>query len=422
MLKKITLAIIAILLMMNMRVIYAAQNTTNNEVSMQNTQVTENTVSNEEETSNEPTEDSAQKPMSKVVEAKAIVTEAGEVKKVSNGSFEDTIQTIKLKILNGEYQGKEFSTDYVLSYDVEGKILAYELSKGNKVTVHITEDSNGNSSVTIDDIQRAGYVYTIFIFFLISIIVIGGKQGIKAALSLIITMLALYFILIKLIFAGVNVILATIITSFIIIAMTFIITNGLNKKTYTAIIASFAGTLIAGALVIVLGFLAKLSGANEEAIQISSNLKTISFNFRELIFACIVVSSIGACMDICISIVNNLDDVINKTQDFSLLELFKTGIKIGRENIGTMSNTLILVYAGGLIKLILLYMACNMRIGNIISKETFAEQMISAMAGSIGVVFTIPLTAFAYSIINRKKSIYKTVSDNKIEGKRSLKI
>lgn len=409
MLKKITLIIIAILLMMNMciGVIYAAEST--------------NTVSNEASEEIEAT-DSTEKPVNKVSEAKAEVIEAGEVKKVENGSVEDTVQTLKLKVLEGNYKNKEFTTDYVLSYDVEGKILAYELEEGNKVTVQITEEPDGTTSATIADFQRVNYVYVMFVILLLAIVLIGGKQGIKAAISLVITILVLKFVLINSIFAGVNSIVASIITSLLIISITSLITIGLNKKAITAIVGSFVGTLLAGILAIVFGNLAKLSGASEEAIQLSLNLKTITFDFRQLIFATIVVSSIGACMDIAVSIVNHIDDVRSKTEDLSFMELFKSGIVEGREVIGTMSNTLILVYFGGLIKLVLLYLACNMKINYILSKENFAEQAVAAIAGSIGVVLTVPFTAIAYAIINQKKTVYKTVSDNKIEGKRSLKI
>ena len=436
MLKKITLILIMILLMMNlyMGVIYAAQNTTDKE----NTASSENTV-NENDADGETTEESveveqeeqAQLPneqvqedgiISKVVEAKAKVIEAGQVKKVANGSFEDTIQTIKLEIINGEYKDRQFSTDYVLSYDVEGKILAYELEEGNKVTVQIAEDPDGSIVVTIEDFQRVGYIYFMFALLLATIIVIGGKQGIKAAISLVISILALYYVLIKSIFAGGNAVFASLMTSFVVMALTFVVTVGFNRKSLTGIVGSFAGTLTAGILALIFGNLTKLSGASEEAIQLSLNLKTVAFNFRDLIFATIVVASIGACMDVGTAIINKLEEIRSKSEDSDWKELFKHGMKIGREVIGTMANTLILVYIGGLIKTILLYKACNMQMGYILSKEAVSEQMISAIAGSIGVVCTVPLTALAYAFINRKKTIYKTVSDNKIEGKRSLKI
>ena len=423
MLKKITLLFIAIVLMMNMYigVIYAAENKTENQTTKQNTVADTNTTASETEEKTEP-EESAPEPVSKVSEAKAEVIEAGEVKKVENGSVEDTVQTLKLKVLDGDYKGKEFTTDFVLSYDVEGKILAYNLEEGNKVTVQITEDPDGTTTATVSDFQRANYIYGAFVFLLIAIIAVGGKQGIKAAISLVITLLIFNFVLIKSIFAGMNCIFASMISCMLIVSTTSLITIGLNKKALTAMVGSFLGTIFAGIIASMFGSLTKLSGASEEAIQLSLNLKTITFDFRQLIFAAILISSIGACMDIAVSIVNNIDESRSKTEDLSFIDLFKSGMVEGREVIGTMSNTLILVYLGGLIKLTLLYLACNMEISHILSKENFSENMVAAIAGSIGVVLTVPLTAIAYAIINQRKTIYKTVSDNKIEGKRSLKI
>lgn len=80
---------------------------------------------------------------------------------------------------------------------------------------------------------------------------------------------------------------------------------------------------------------------------------------------------------------------------------------IGKDVIGTMTNTLILAYVGGALKLILLFLACDMHLGEILNKETIAEEIISAIAGSMGVVYTVPITAFVYSFLNRKKQFIK---------------
>ena len=97
-------------------------------------------------------------------------------------------------------------------------------------------------------------------------------------------------------------------------------------------------------------------------------------------------------------------------------------MNIGRDVIGTMTNTLILAYVGGSITLILLFMACNISFIDIVNKETIAQEIISAIAGSMGVVYTVPITSIVYSILNKDKTIYRTVSENKVNGKRSLKI
>lgn len=127
-------------------------------------------------------------------------------------------------------------------------------------------------------------------------------------------------------------------------------------------------------------------------------------------------------MDVGMSIASSLDEIKNKTKDISWKELFKSGMNIGKDVIGTMTNTLILAYVGGALTLTLLFLACNMGMSEILNKETIAQEVISAIAGSMGVVFTVPITALIYSVLNRRKTVYKTTSDNKLDGNRSLKL
>ena len=410
MFKKITLIFMAIILMMNiyLGVIYAEENTTNTQDNTEITQQSsvEGLVSNSEE----------------IVTVKAKVIEVGEVKKITTGTVEDTIQEVTIEILEGEYEAREFTTNYILSYDIDGKILAYELEVGNKVTVELSKTPDGSVTATVQDVQRSTYIYIMFLVFLVSVILVGGKQGVKAVIGLLITILAIYFILIKGIFAGGDPIFFSIATSAVIIVLTFLVIGGISRKIITAAIGTFGGVVMAGIMAAIFSYLAKLSGACEDAIQLSINMTTVTFNFRDLIFAGIVVSSLGACMDVGMSIASSLDEIKNKTKDISWQELFQSGMTIGRDTIATMTNTLILAYVGGALKLILLFMACNISIGEIINKEAIAEEIISAIAGSMGVVYTVPITAFIYAFLNRNKTAYKTVSDNKIEGKRSLKI
>lgn len=386
------------------------------------TETTETT--NSEEATSETAENSEEAVVeeNKTFYVKAKVLETGDITKKTIGDIEDTVQSVKIEILEGEYETKEFTADFILSYDIEGKILAYELKKGDTVTVQLSVDANGNVSPAIEGIVRSNYIYIMVAIFLLSIILVGGKKGIKAIVGLIITILAVWFILIKLIFAGYNAILMSIVTCAVIIVLTFFVIGGINKKVITAAIGTLGGVISAGIVASIFSHLAELSGACEDAIQLSMNMQTATFNFRDLIFAGIVISALGACMDVGMSIASSLDEIKNKTKDISWKELFKSGMNIGRDVIGTMTNTLILAYVGGALKLILLFMACNMPITEILNKETIVEEIISAIAGSMGVVYTIPITAFVYAFLNRKKTIYKTTSENLIDGKRSLKI
>ena len=356
------------------------------------------------------------------IEVTGKIIEAGEVTEKVTGTVTDKVQKVTVKITEGEYKGEKYETEFVLSYDIEGKIVAYPLEVGDKVITQLSVDSKGQVTATVYDVVRSGYIIVMFLLFVLSVILVGGKRGVKAIIGLVLTILAIYFILVKQIFDGNNVIITSIITIIITIAATLIVIGGFNKKILTAAIGTLGGVVSAGIMALIFNNLAKMSGACEDAIQLSINMTTVNFDFRDLLFAGIIVSALGACMDVAMSIASSLDEIKIKNPEITWQELFKSGMNIGKDVIGTMTNTLILAYVGGSLTLILLFMACEMNFMEILNKETIAEQIISAIAGSMGVVYTVPITAIVYAALNKDKTVYRKVSENKIEGKRSLKI
>ena len=297
------------------------------------------------------------------------IVEVGEVTEKVTGTVIDQVQRVVIKITEGEYKGEKYETEYVLSYDIEGKILAYPLEEGDKVTTHLSIDSDGNVTATVYDVVRSGYIVVMFLLFVASVILVGGKRGVNAIIGLLLTILAIYFILIKQIFNGSNVVTTSVITIAITIAATFIVIGGINKKIVTAAIGTLGGVVSAGVMALIFNRLAKMSGACEDAIQLSINMTNGNFNFRDLLFAGIIVSALGACMDVAMSIASSLDEIKMKNPEITWQELLKSGMNIGKDVIGTMTNTLILAYVGGSLTLILLFMACNMSFMEILNKE-----------------------------------------------------
>ena len=357
-----------------------------------------------------------------MVDTKARVMETYGVKEIVTGTVTDKVQEVKIEIIEGDYIGEEFVTNYVLTYDIAGKIQAYELDVGDKVLVQLTEDQDGNIVATVQDVAREKYIIAMFIIFLLSVVLVGGKQGVKAVLGLFATIVIIYLVLIKGVFTGKDAVIYSIASIVLTIVATFLIIGGWNKKILTAALGTIGGVLSAGIMALIFSKLAKMTGASEDAIQLTINIANINFEFRELLFSGIIISALGACMDVGMSIASSLDEIKMKNPEITWQELFKSGMNIGRDVIGTMTNTLILAYVGGSLTLILLFMASNLSVLEILNKETIAEQVISALAGSMGVVYTVPITSFVYSVLNKDQVIYKKVSDNKLNGKRSLKI
>lgn len=354
---------------------------------------------------------------------KAKVIETGESFERDNGSGgKEYAQNVKVKILEGDQKDEKFDTTYVLTYDIDNKIVGYKLREGNTVYVKISEES-GETKVAIQDVVRQKYLLGLVIFFFASIILVGRKKGIKAIIGLIITVLAVLFVLLVSIFKGYNAILVSVITCFIITILTFTVIGGWNKKTISAALGTIGGVVLAGIIASIVGYLAQLSGGGkEEAIMLSVAAKDVTFNFRELLFAEIIVSALGACMDVGMSIASSLSELKVKKPDMTAKELFKSGMNIGGDMIGTMTNTLILSFIGSSLLLILLYMASSMSIIDVINIEAIATESVCAISGSVGIVYTVPITAAIFSFVNKDKEIYKSKSENIVEGKRSLKL
>ena len=388
---------------------------------MESQENAEETVAVENIEENKVEAEENQSPQTEAIKAKII--EAGKSYERDNGNGgKETVQNVKVKILNGDKKDEKFDAVYVLTYDLDNKIVGAKLREGNIVYVEITEQ-DGEVKVTVQDVVRQNYLFGLVLFFFGSIILVGKKKGVKAIIGLIITLLAVFFVLISSIFKGYNPILVSIGTCFLITILTFAVIAGWNRKSISATLGTLGGVVFAGVLAIIIGYLAGLSGAGkEEAIMLSIASKNVKFNFRELLFAEIIVSALGACMDVGMSIASSLDELKIKKPDITGKELFKSGMNIGGDMIGTMTNTLILSFIGSSLLLVLLYMSSSVSVLDVINIEAIATESVCALSGSTGIVYTVPITAAIYSFINRNKTTYKIKSENIVEGKRSLKL
>ena len=335
------------------------------------------------------------------VTVKAKVLKVDEPHEETIMEYTNKYQNVTVEILEGEFAGNTYDGKYCLSYDLDNKIEGYPLSKGNTVFVQISKDLlTGEQTIVVQDMVRQNYLLAMLIVFFIIVLVIGRKQGLKAIVALVVTIVAIFTIMLNAIYKGYNAIWVSVGTSVIIIAVTFIIIGGINKKSITAALGTTGGVLCAGIMASIFGVLAKLSGAQETALYLSMNTQNLTFNFRDLLFAGIVVTALGACMDVGMSIASALDELKQKNKDLGKKELLKSGMNIGRDVIGTMTNTLILAYVGGEISLILLFMTGDMSFTEIINKEMIITDAISAIAASMGVIFTIPITSLIYAVFN----------------------
>ncbi len=341
---------------------------------------------------------------------KGVVVEAGEPYEYSDtfSTVPVIIQNLKVKIegnTNDKYDGSIFPVKYQLTDEYNKNIdVAHELSVGDKVYVYANfENGKLVNDIGIQYFDKTNFIIFIIVLYSLAIILIGGLNGVKALLGLIITIVIIFTTMIPLIYNGANAMVATILTSVVVTVITFLIISGFKKKTFAGIIGTIAGILVASLFSVVFGNLMKLTGLNDDTMMLSTLANMPSYNYKDIMFAGIVIGALGACMDVGMSIASALSEMKEAIPDISVGRLIKAGMNIGKDVMGTMTNTLILAYVGSAIIIILLFMGLDYELYDIINREMIAEEVLRAIAGSFGLVCTIPLTAIISAVIMGKK-------------------
>lgn len=335
-------------------------------------------------------------------ETKILPSETGRVTNIeyvdTDEGFAQTKQIAQITILSGEFKGEKIVLDNVLTgnpyYDIK-------LRKGTKVLLHAEDNGNG-VEYSIEDIKRAGALFWLSFIFCGLLIYVGKKKGLFSLFSIGLTVLLITHILCPMIILGFNPILATLIVCIVSTGITMYLVGGFNSKSTSAAIGVILSLIFACILSGITMFIAHLTGFTNE------NTTFLYSAHPELSFVCIAISmmiiaTLGAVMDVAMSISSTINEIHLTDSTKSIKELFISGMNVGRDIIGTMANTLILVYIGGSLPLVLL--AGNIDLQKFINLNQVVTEVASALIGSISIVICVPFTAAvaSYLIYNYAK-------------------
>lgn len=252
---------------------------------------------------------------------------------------------------------------------------------------------------------RTNYIIVLVGIFILLLVVIGHLKGLKALLALVLTLLLVFKVLLPQILAGSDPVIVSILVTVIITVFSLLLISGFHKKTYAAMIGTLAGVLVGGGLAILVSSQAKVLGLSfEEAQFIKFAAHDIKMNFSGLLFASILLGTLGAVMDVCMSIASSIEEIKHVSPFISNKELFIAGMNVGKDVMGTMINTLILAYAGSSLLLMLMYLGYNIPLIEIINDDLVVTEIIRALAGTIGLISAIPITALIAASITQTET------------------
>ncbi|UFH65706.1 YibE/F family protein [Clostridium cadaveris] len=308
-------------------------------------------------------------------------------------------QNVKIKMLEGPYKGKEYDIINNIS-----RLYNFKVSKGTKVVACMYFNEGNLNDIAITSYKRSHVLITLMAIFVIITILVGGFKGVKSILALIFTLVCVIFLMMPLMIKGVNPILSAILIAIISISITMTLVSGINKKTLAAITGTFIGVIVAGIIAYGFGNWAHLSGITmEDSESIMYIAETTGLKVSGILFAGILVASLGAVMDVAMSISSSIFEIYDVNKKMTLKELFKSGMNIGRDIIGTMTNTLVLAFAGGSITTMILLYSANMWTTQLINLDILGTEVIQSLAGTIGIILTVPITAIISAYLCKTK-------------------
>jgi uncharacterized membrane protein len=330
-----------------------------------------------------------------------ILDEVTQETDLSGGGIRSDVQILEVLILDGIHQGKKIRAEYNLSFGLSANYRYDSLKVNDRVMLYLDEDEDGFiQNAYVAEIVRERVLFYLVLIFLFLLLIVGRVKGLMAIVSLIITAFAIIKILIPLILEGWDPVLASVLVGVGVIAITLILIGGFSKKTTSAIIGTTGGVIVAGILSLIVATLAKLNGfGNDESRMLLYIPQQISFDFRGLLFASIIIGSLGASMDVGVSIASAIHEIKENTPKIKKTDLMKAGMNVGKDIMGTMANTLILAYAGGSLHLMLLLIVHETTFRQIINWDMIASEVLRAMAGSIGIIVVVPLTALVSAFL-----------------------
>ena len=350
-----------------------------------NEKVEENEIKEEVETVDET------RYKAKVIEASNVFIEES-----SNIKY----QELKIEILtDSKYKNNEYEA--IFSIQALDSKESDKLKSGDIIYAHIDVNSTKTKFV-VEDIDRIPYVLFVFVLFIAVILVIGRKQGLKTVLSLLATLLAIIYIFIPMVTNGMSAVFAAILVSIVVAIVTFVLIAGFSKKSIVSMIGTVAGVIIGALIAFVISYLGRITGLVDEHSQMLIYIaKDIVIDINGIFFAGIIIGTIGATMDIAMSISSSMEEIVTKVKDIPSKQLIKSGLNIGRDVMGTMSNTLILAYVGSSLNIILIYVLNNKDVMTILNSDFIASEILRSFCSTIGMILTIPITVYIYSLAHK---------------------
>ena len=323
--------------------------------------------------------------LKEIIEAEVTaIVEEGE-RQIVGTETTVSFQDIEAKLLSGSREGETiiFQNELV------------PLAKGDVVYLNYVETIDGFEYFIFKDYKRQSGLVWLALIFMGVLVLFAGKQGVRALFSLGLSIGAILFILIPALLAGYNPALSSLVIAGIVLACVLFLTHGFNSRTTIAFVGTFSAVLVTCFIAWLWVDLLHLSGLSSD-VSIYLNLSTQgALDFSGLLLGSIIIGVLGVLDDVSITQASVVQELKYANENLSVRELYGRAIRVGRDHVGSLVNTLALAYIGVSLPLVLLFARADAEVFMTLNQEVVAAELVRIIVGSIGLVLAVPLTTLA---------------------------
>lgn len=318
---------------------------------------------------------------------------------IDTGLIRTGEQSCELELLDGNFKGEIVTGVNLLKGSLESDKL---YSEGDIAYVVVEYEGEEIRYILMVDHYRISWEFLLIGLFVLLLVLFGGRTGLRAVYSFIITILMIWKVLVPGYLNGADPIVLGILITIALTILIISLVYGFDRRLLSASSGAVLGVLVTVVVGAVFTNLLKIHGA---VMSYSESLLYAGYEYLDLtrIFvAGIFIGSSGAMMDLSVDITSAVHEVVTKCPDISRKEAIKSGMNVGRAAMGTMTTTLLLAYSGGYVALLMVFMAQGNPVDNILNYKYVASEILDTIVGSFGLVTVAPCTAVCAGIFLTK--------------------
>jgi uncharacterized membrane protein len=332
---------------------------------------------------------------SEIVRAKVLGVLSDGMHLVPGTDTKVKVQSLKIEIIEGSYKGQitTVNNDHL------------NLQENDKFYLQISTYPDGQVTYAVSEPIRLVPIMWFTILFVVLVVIFGGMQGIRGLMSLLGSLLVIFYIFLPELLAGRSPILMSLLVSFLIIILGSYVTHGFNRTTSSAVVGMIITIVFTGLMAVYAVDATRLTGfGSDDVVYLNFNTQG-RLDIPGLLLGGILIGLLGVLYDAAIGQAVAIEELMVHAPHLTRRKIFERAMRIGREHIGALIDSLALAYVGASLPLLLLfYSSSSASLLSIINREDFATEIIRTLIGSTGLILAVPITSLVAVFMIRKGS------------------